>query len=238
MIPGKVGLLYSGGKDSTFAIERLRQSGFEVSCLITIFSENPFSYMLHTPNIKTTELSSKALGIPIVYGTTKGEKEEELEDIRGAVERAQNEFHFENLGCGGLSSNYQKSRVESIAEEIGLTSLAPLWGWDQRGYLRDLVNRNYNFIMTSVSSAGLDERWLGRNIDRHSLPEILRLSEKFHFNPAFEGGEAETLVLDCPLFREKRIKILKSRKEWNGNSGILSIEKAELVDKTKFLDSK
>ena len=51
-----VAVLYSGGKDSTFAIDLLRRDGFQVSCLITLFSENPDSYMLHTANLNLVEL--------------------------------------------------------------------------------------------------------------------------------------------------------------------------------------
>ncbi|MGA2876491.1 MAG: hypothetical protein ABSE82_13250, partial [Nitrososphaerales archaeon] len=79
-----VAVLYSGGKDSTFAIDLLRRDGFQVSCLITLFSENPDSYMLHTANINLVQLSSRALKIPLVSGRTKGNKEEELLDIKEA----------------------------------------------------------------------------------------------------------------------------------------------------------
>ena len=41
--------------------------------------------MLHTANINLVELSSRALQIPLVSGETKGNKEEELLDIKHAV---------------------------------------------------------------------------------------------------------------------------------------------------------
>ena len=40
-----------------------------------------------------------------------------------------------------------------------------------------------------------------------NLTELENLSKKFHFNLNFEGGEAETFVINCPLFK-KRIKII------------------------------
>ncbi len=51
----KAAVLFTGGKDSTFAIEKLRNMGFEIPCLISMISENSDSYMLHTPNINITE---------------------------------------------------------------------------------------------------------------------------------------------------------------------------------------
>jgi diphthine-ammonia ligase len=47
---------------------------------------------------------------------------------------------------------------------------------------------------------------------------------------ALEGGEGETFVLDCPLFKE-RIEVVSSRKHWDGMAGNLEILEARLVPK-------
>jgi len=187
--------------------------------------------MLHTPNIEITRFAAEALEIPIEFGLTNGVKEEELADIRDTVVSARRKFAFDFLGSGGLSSEYQRSRLQKIAEEIGICSLAPLWGIDQQQYLRKLVSEKFNFILTSVSAAGLDDRWLGKFIDDKAAGELLKLAEKYRFNPAFEGGEAETLVLDCPLFLERKLEILESEKFWDGSRGRLLIRKARLIEK-------
>jgi diphthine-ammonia ligase len=224
-------VLFTGGKDSSYAIKKLRASGYEISCLVSVISENPDSYMLHTPNIEITRLAAEALEIPIEFGFTKGEKEEELVDIRDSVLSARKKFSFDFIGSGGLSSEYQRSRLQKIADEIGISSLAPLWGIDQKQYLRTLVSEEFNFILTSVSAAGLDDRWLGKVIDEIAAEELLSLAGKYRFNAAFEGGEAETLVLDCPLFLKKKMEILESEKFWDGSRGRLVIKKVRLTYK-------
>jgi len=224
-------VLFSGGKDSTYAIDLLRRDTFRVSCLITIFSENPDSYMLHTANINLVELSARALQIPLVIGRTTGKKEEELQDIKRTVLTAKEEYSFNTLGCGGLASNYQKSRIEKIAKECEVTSVCPLWGIDQREYMKKLVESGYHFVLTSVSAAGLDESWLGKEIDQKSANNLIELSRKYRFNAALEGGEGETLVLDCPLFVTERLKLVEYKKKWNGYQGLLEITKAELERK-------
>lgn len=230
----RVALLFTGGKDSTFSIEVLREKGYEISCLIAMVSENPDSYMLHTANINVSALSARALGIPIIFGKTKGEKESELDDIKAAITDAKSKFKIDVLASGGLSSNYQRTRVERIANESGLSSVTPLWGVSQRSYLKELVTeRNYEFVLTSVSAEGLNEKWLGKKIDSEAADEILRLSDTYGFNPAFEGGEAETLVLDCPLFSTERLEIFKSNRIWDGVRGLLKIERAALVSKAR-----
>ena len=224
-------VLFSGGKDSTYIIDLLRRDTFRVSCLITIFSENPDSYMLHTANINLVELSARALQIPLVIGRTTGKKEEELQDIKRTVLTAKEEYSFNTLGCGGLASNYQKSRIEKIAKECEVTSVCPLWGIDQREYMKKLVESGYHFVLTSVSAAGLDESWLGKEIDQKSANNLIELSRKYRFNAALEGGEGETLVLDCPLFVTERLKLVEYKKKWNGYQGLLEITKAELERK-------
>lgn len=224
-------MLYSGGKDSTYAIDLLRTSGRKISCLISIISKNPDSYMLHTVNIALTELSSKALEIPLVIGFTKGNKEEELVEISQTIAKAKEEYNFEILGSGGLASDYQRTRIQKIANDCGLTAETPLWGIDQRIYLKQLVEKGYQFTLTSVSAAGLDSSWLGREVDIESVAELNKLAQKFKFNAALEGGEGETLVLDCPMFKKNRLEIVDSHKIWNGYRGILEITSAALVPK-------
>ncbi|MGI0092336.1 MAG: diphthine--ammonia ligase [Nitrososphaerales archaeon] len=224
-------VLFSGGKDSTYTIDRLSAQGYRISCLVTLFSKNRDSYMLHTASIQLAELCSKALEIPIVIGYTNGNKEEELEDIADVVRSARAKYEFDALGCGGIASNYQKVRIEKIATELGLKAEAPLWGIDQGEYVQNLIESGYRFILTSVSAAGLDAGWLGKEIDQDSARALIELSSKFRFNAALEGGEGETLVLDCPIFPRNRIRIVGSRKIWNGYQGRLEIMKAELERK-------
>jgi len=71
----KLGVLFSGGKDSVFACRRSMESN-ELTCLITLVSENPDSYMFHTPNIRRTDLQAKAMNVPLLTWPTHGIKEE------------------------------------------------------------------------------------------------------------------------------------------------------------------
>ena len=224
-------VLFSGGKDSMRTIELIKQSGYHVSCLISIISDNEDSYMLHTAAIEATRISSKALDIPLVVGHTSGLKELELKDISATIKEARAKFPFVTLASGGIASSYQKERIDRIARELGLKSEAPLWGIDQESYLLDLVSRDYHFILTSVSAEGLDRSWLGRRVDRLAAAAIVKLSKRYGFNPSFEGGEAETLVLDCPLFLKRKLRILASDVDWRGGYGRLLIKAIELVPK-------
>lgn len=231
MTEKRAAVLFSGGKDSTYACAKAIQSGYEIACLLTMFSENNESYMLHTASIEVTELSAKAIGLPRFVGRTAGKKEEEILDIKNTIIKSKEEFGFGTLVTGAIASVYQKERIEGIAKDCDLELFSPLWGINQERYLRALVSEGFKFVMTSISAEGLDKNWLGREIGHYETERLILLSAKFGFNAAFEGGEAETLVLDCPIFKNGKIRILDSNAEWNGYFGFLNIVRAILEEK-------
>src|SRR3989344_685418 len=123
----KLGVLFSGGKDSTFAAYLAKRNGYEISCLISIVSENKESYMFHTPSISKTEKQAKAMGIPIIIQKTKGEKEKELDDLKNAIKKAVRKFKIEGIATGAVESVYQTSRIQKICNELDLECFNPLW---------------------------------------------------------------------------------------------------------------
>jgi diphthine-ammonia ligase len=225
----KAAVLFSGGKDSTMAVYKAIEEGYSVEYLVSMISENPESYMFHVPNIHITELSSEAMGIPLIKAKTPGKKEKELEDLRAVLKDLKNRG-VDAIFAGALASQYQKSRIDGLCSEIGLESKAPLWHWDPKEYMEELIEQGFEVILISVSAEGLDESWLGRKLDNELLDEIIELNSKYGMHMAFEGGEAETLVLDSPIFK-KRINIIESSNVWETDSGYLVISQAELVDK-------
>ena len=224
-----VAILFSGGKDSTMALYNALQSDENVRFLLSMKSRNDESYMFHVPNIHLTDLLSQALDIPILSVETDGIKEEELKDLKAAFTDLRNSG-VEAIYTGALYSVYQKSRIEKLADEVGLKVVSPYWHVDELEYMRSIVSLGFEIIICGVAAWGLDESWLGRVIDDEVIDELVRLNEKYQVNIAFEGGEAETLAIDGPIFK-KRINILKYKKEWDVDSGVFIIEDAVLEEK-------
>ena len=219
-----VAILFSGGKDSTMAVYAALEAKEDVKYLLSIKSKNDESYMFHVPNIHITDLLSQALEIPIMSVETDGVKEEELEDLREAFINLKG-LGIEAVYTGALYSVYQKSRIERLGSEVGLKIISPYWHVDELEYVRKIVSLGFKVIICGVAAWGLDESWLGRIIDDKTIDELLGLNEKYGINIAFEGGEAETLAIDGPIFKRK-IKILKYKKEWHLDSGVYIIEDA------------
>jgi diphthine-ammonia ligase len=224
----RIAALFSGAKDSTFAVYKVMQTGHEVRYLISIVSENPESYMFHHPNVEWTKMQAGAMGIPIVMKKTAGEKEKELEDLEAVLQEIKPDI--EGIVSGALASRYQKSRIDNICRELGLESLAPLWGADPERHWNEILGTGFEVIITAVACEGLGREWLGRRINREALLELKNLSEKHGFNLAGEGGEFETLVLDGPIFN-KKLRIIEADKVWKEDSGSYLIKKLDLVGK-------
>jgi len=221
-------VLYSGGKDSTMALYHALQES-EVEFLVSVISDNPESHMYHVPNIHLTALLAEALGIPLMESRTAGVEEEEVEDLAAAL-KILGERGVEAVYSGALYSEYQRSRIDSICRRLGLRSVAPLWHRDPLDYMEEIVDLGFRVMVTAVAAEGLDESWLGRIVDKKMIDELADLSERYGINPAFEGGEAESLVLDGPIFK-KRLEIIEYEKNWFFDNGFLDIKRAVLVDK-------
>jgi ABC transporter with metal-binding/Fe-S-binding domain ATP-binding protein len=222
----KVAALTSGGKDSLFAAYTMVSQGFDIKYLITLYPENPESYMFHHPNVRFVEEQARAMGIQLVTKTTKGEKEGEIEDLKKVIGSVKDEI--EGVVTGALSSEYQKQRIDVVCEELGLVSFAPLWHKDPEALLKEMLDAGFTVIITSIAAEGLREDWLGRRIDEGCIAELKELNRKYGVHIGGEGGEYETLVLDMPLFREK-LEIVEACVEWDGTSGTYAVKDLKMV---------
>ncbi|MHC1635041.1 MAG: diphthine--ammonia ligase [Candidatus Methanospirareceae archaeon] len=227
----KLAALVSGGKDSLYATY-LASREHEVCVLVAIKSLNPESYMYHVPNIDLVKLQARAMRLPLIFRHSMGEKEEELVDLKHALSEAKGEYGVEGVVSGAIFSNYQKKRIDRICNELGLRSLTPLWRRKPEELWDEMFEAGFEVIISAVAAYGLTEEWLGRLIDREAFEKLCDLHGICYICTAGEGGEFETFVLDCPLFKEK-IVVEKSRKIWDEKtqSGQLVIEKAMLVEK-------
>jgi diphthine-ammonia ligase len=226
----KLGVLFSGGKDSCYAMHKAMQKKHEIACLISVLSENEESYMFHTPNIGLTKLQAEAIGIPLLQKKTKGVKEEELSDLKDAIREAKEKHGIEGIVTGAVASVYQASRVQKICDELSIWCFNPLWLKDQEELLRELLTNGFSIMVSGVFAYPLGKEWLGRTLDEKAVSELLVLRGKYGISPAGEGGEIETTVLDAPFFR-RRLQISGFSREYAQNSGRVTGVKARLVGK-------
>jgi len=222
----KLASLFSGGKDSVFALYLAKQKGWDITHLVTIQSQNPESFMYHTVNIHLVEQLSQALDIPLSIARTQGEKEKELSDLEEILKT----LDVEGVVSGAIASDYQRKRIEQICTDLNIESITPLWHQDQTSILYNQINAGFTILIVGVFAEGFDATWLGRTLNKQTIEEITMIQERYGINPAGEGGEYETLVIDGPIFKQS-ILIEHATSVWNRDSGIYQIQKVSLKEK-------
>ena len=224
----KLAAFFSGGKDSCYAIYMAMRQGHSIETLITIIPHSDESHLLHYHNILQTKLQSESMKIHQIVGFSESIKtSDEISLLYKLIRNAINDFKIEGIVHGGIISEFQKSIFESICNDLKLNLISPLWNSNASEYMKNLLDNNFKIIICSTTTDGLDENWLGKEITYDNLKILENLSKKFQFNLNFEGGEAETFVINCPIF-QKSIKIIKSQKIWDGYRGRFEIVDAEL----------
>jgi ABC transporter with metal-binding/Fe-S-binding domain ATP-binding protein len=218
----KCGVLFSGGKDSTYAAYLAKKEGYTISCLISVISKNPESYMFHTPSILEVKKQADSMDIPIIIINTQGEKELELIDLERVIKKAKNEFGINAVITGAVESAYQASRIQKICDNLELDCFNPLWQKNQIELLNELLENNFKIIIIGVFAYPLDKTWLGKIIDKEFITKVKNLQKKYDINPAGEGGEFETFVLNCPLFK-KELNIKNNKISGKNNSWSMEI---------------
>lgn len=225
----RLAALFSGGKDSTLAMQLAESAGYRVEYLITIKPASDESYYFHYPNIWVTELQARAMGRKqIMIAARSASREDELHVLLDAVELVQDEI--DGLLSGVSRSRSQYNSFQQVCEGLGLEFVTPLWMRDPGQLLEEVVSNGIAAMIVEVAAMGLGKELLGRIIDKELISLLHVLSEKYGVDLLGEGGEFETLVLDSPLFK-KRIQVLDYEVKWSGYNGLLLVKDARLVEK-------
>ena len=222
----RVAVLATGGKDSALALYKVLNEDHEVKYLVSMIPLREDSWMFHYPNIRLVDLFAEAAEIQLVKAETLAVKEREVEDLKRLIEG----LDVDAIVSGAIASNYQKSRIEKICEQLRLKCIAPLWHKNPLDILKEILGLKFEVIITGVYAYGFSEEWLGRKIDEASIKALIELNKQYGVSLVGEGGEYETLVLDAPFFK-KRIKIVEAEKIWKNQSGYFLITKAKLENK-------
>ena len=214
--------LVSGGKDSCFSMMHCVLNGHEIIALGNLSSKRELdSFMYQTVGNGVLDLYPQVLGLPLykipisesdLSTASKNtiEKDSDVEDLYNLILKVKVEFPELQAVCtGAILSNYQRIRVEYVCSKLGLTSLSYLWMRDQEELLSEMIDSNLDAILVKTACIGLDSKHLGKSL-RYMQPVLLDLNEMYGVHVCGEGGEYETITLDCPLFRF-RIKLLQTR---------------------------
>ena len=230
--------LFSGGKDSSWALYRALERDLDVGRLLTVHPEGD-SYMYHVPATELASLAAESVGVPLVDvrpddfeaaaaadSGTQGDAE--VEPLEAALRELDAELDggLAGVTAGAVESEYQTSRIEALCDRLGIELFAPLWQRNPRELADEMLDAGFEIRIIQVAAEGLDESWLGRRLDADALAELETLNEEYGVHILGEGGEFETLVTDGPHM-DRPIE-LEYETEWDGTRGSVRITDARL----------
>ncbi|MGZ0745615.1 diphthine--ammonia ligase [Haloparvum sp. AD34] len=230
--------LFSGGKDSSWALYRALEEGMDVSRLLTVHPEGD-SYMYHTPATELASLAAESIGIELVdvepddFGAddvrdSGAQGDAEVEPMEAALRELATEIDLAGVTAGAVESEFQTSRIEAMCDRLGIDLFAPLWQRDPETLAEEMIDAGFEITIIQVAAYGLDESWLGRTLDHEALDELRELNEEYGVHVIGEGGEFETFVTDGPHM--DRAIDLEYDTVWDGTRGHLQITDASLAE--------
>jgi uncharacterized protein (TIGR00290 family) len=192
-------LAWSSGKDSAWALHRLRQSGeVEVVGLVTTFNDVFQRVAMHGVRMELVQAQANAArlplwSIPLPWPCTNAAYEDRM---RGVVERARNEgvsvFAFGDLFLEDIRAYRERQLADT-----GLAPAFPLWGTpaDTPALARAMIDGGLRATLACVDPRQLDPTFLGREFDAALLagfpPSV---------DPCGERGEFHTFCYSGPMF--------------------------------------
>ena len=232
--------LFSGGKDSSWALYRALAEGLDVSHLLTVHPGED-SYMYHVPETRLATLAAESIGIDLIEvdpgdldaadvddAGVQGDRE--LEPLEAALTDLQSDLDggLAGVTAGAVESEFQTTRIRGMCDRLGIDLFAPLWQEDPRGLAEAMLDAGFEIRIIQVAAGGLDESWLGRRLDADTLSELAALNEEYGVHILGEGGEFETFVTDGPHM--SRPIELAYETVWDGTRGHLRVTDARFGD--------
>lgn len=187
-------LCWSGGKDSTLALDRALRQGLRVERLFNLYDAETGRVAFHGVRAELIRLQADHLGLGILQlAALPGEFEATFLD---GLDR------LSALGTTGIVfGNIHLADVRAWYEERtrgrGFEHVEPLWDGQPAALVSELLARGYRTTIVSVNLERGRREWLGRELTPGLAAEINAVPG---VDAAGEHGEFHSFVFDGPLF--------------------------------------
>ena len=184
----KAAALFSGGKDSLYALHIVEKQGVTVNHLVTLIPTLPRPSP-HAENVEALKIIAASMGKDMTLVDTQKEK---------AFIETLGSLGVEALIAGDIDGEAHRLHLEDVCSRLGLKLLEPLYGRNTLELFHEIFSSGFKALVTGVNLKFVGEELLGFVIDRSSSAEFL--SRIGNADPLGEYGEFHTLVLECPLY--------------------------------------
>lgn len=197
----RVAVMFSGGKDSTYAVEYCMSKGWEIAYLLSVKPTRTDCYLFHYATVEHTPKQARSLGLKHIYLTCSvADPMKEANIIKSTVER--NPVDAVVLGGTGLQET-QLGSLQNALLPLGVEVFAAHAGLDHDRVMEEMIEKGYDIRITQFASDGFGKDWLGKRIDAPTLAQLKIRALQFGFHVGGEGGYYDTFVCDGPIFKQK-----------------------------------
>jgi uncharacterized protein (TIGR00290 family) len=191
-------LAFSGGKDSSLALLRLREERIPVLSLLVTITEKYDRVTMHGVRRELLALQASALGIPVDFVIIPENSSNEAYERR----MAERLLFWKEKGVSAVAfgdiflEDIKNYRIEQLSR-IGMKALFPIFGEDSFLLARGFVQRGFEAVVVSSNARLLPPGSAGKRYDQHFLDHL-----PAEVDPCGERGEFHTFVYAGPLFRK------------------------------------
>lgn len=212
---------WSGGKDSAYALARLRADpGFRVAGLVSMLTGDD---RVASHGLRRTILHAQAdaLDLPLFEATLPAAASNELYEtaLAQALAAARAQIpDIATLAFGDLHLADIRAYREAQLARLGWQGLFPLWGEDTAALARRLIADGYRAILCCVDTTQLDAAFCGREFDAALLAELPATCD-----PCGENGEFHTCVYAGPIWPQPLALVRTERMRREGRFAYLDL---------------
>jgi len=193
----RVLLSWSSGKDSAWALQKLRQqSDVDLDGLLTTINEQSDRVPMHAVRTDLLRRQAESLGLPLrlVNLPFPCDNETYEERLRAAICTAKAEG-IDAIAFGDLFLTDVRHYRERMMEGTGVSPLFPLWGRPTADLAREMIDGGLRARITCVDPRCLPAAMSGREFNDdflNALPDGV--------DPCGENGEFHSFAYDGPMF--------------------------------------
>jgi uncharacterized protein (TIGR00290 family) len=190
-------LSWSGGKDSTLALQRALATGaWQVDGLLTTVTDEYDRISMHGVRRALLETQAAALGLPlrIVRIPPECPNDRYEEAMRAALAEYAAEGG-EAVLFGDLFLEDVRAYRVRLLDGLPLRAEFPIWGEPTGPLARRFMDEGFRAVLVCVDPRQVDAALAGRDYDDRLLAELPPAAD-----PCGENGEFHTFVHDGPIF--------------------------------------
>ena len=205
--------LFSGGKDSIYAIYVAEKQGYKVDHLISLIPSLPRPSP-HAANLQCLTLLADSMKkhLTIIDYRQNGER----------LVRELKRLNIDALIAGDIAVEQHITHLKKVCESAGVDLLEPLYGMNTHVLLNEMLRLGFKAIIVGVDTQRVNEKWLGFTLSAESAN--LFLDQNKSIDPVGENGEYHTIVTECPLYSKPfKSAISKKNIEKNLHYAIISL---------------